>query len=123
MLSIKLKSSITLMLCCLLVGVTYASTKLPNHYPSHIKIAGKITNIFKQTKEIELDGTSYVLHPLHDIYTKTKGRQATLYDLSPGMKVGLELTTFKGKKTYQGKKVVNKVWILPKDYPSTKHTH
>lgn len=117
MLSIKLKSSVTAILCCLLVSITFASTKLPKHYPSHLETVGKITKILKKTRVIELDGTAYMLHPVHDIYTKRKGEQATLYELKPGMKVGLEFTT------YQGKKAVNKVWILPKNYPSTKHTH
>ena len=116
MFSIKLKSSIVLMLC-LLTGIVFASTKLPKHYPSNLRTVGEITKVVKQTRVIVLDGTAYNLHPVHDIYTKRKGRQATLYTLKPGMKVGLEFTT------YQGKRAVNKIWILPKNYPSTNHTH
>lgn len=102
---------------CLITSITFAGTKLPKHYPSQLETAGKITTIVKKTRVIELDGTAYKLHPVHDIYTKRKGIQATLHNLKAGMKVGLEFTTF------QGKRVVHKVWILPRNYPSTKHTH
>ena len=112
----KFKISITLMLC-LITSIALAATKLPKHYPSQLDTVGKITKVVKQKRIIELDGTAYRLHPVHEIYTKRKGRQATLYNLRTGMKVGLEFTT------YQGRRAVNKVWILPKNYPSTKHTH
>lgn len=112
----KLKISITLILC-LITGIALASTKLPKHYPSQLETVGKITKILNQKRTIELDGMAYKLHPVHDIYTKTKGSQATLYNLRTGMKVGLEFTTF------QGKRAVYKVWILPENYPSTKHAH
>ena len=116
MFSIKLKSSITLILC-LLTGIAFASIKLPKHYPTNLETVGKITQVLKQERVIVLDGAAYKLHPVHDIYTKIKGRQATLYNLKPGMKVALEFTI------YQGQRAVNKVWILPKNYPSTNHTH
>ena len=112
----KLQTGFTLAIC-LVSGIAFASTKLPTFYPSHFEIAGKITAVLKQARVIELDGTAYKLQPVHDIYTRRKGIQATLYDLRPGMKVGLEYTNNNGKKLF------NKVWILPKDYPSTKHTH
>lgn len=112
----KFKISITLILC-LITGIALAATKLPKHYPSQLETVGKITKVLNQKRIIELDGTAYKLHPVHDIYTKRKGSQATLYNLRAGMKVGLEFTTF------QGKRAVHKVWILPKNYPSTKHTH
>ena len=112
----KFKISITLILC-LMTGMAIAATTLPKHYPSQLDTVGKITKILKQKRVIELDGAAYKLHPVHDIYTKRKGIQATLYDLRKGMKVALEFTV------YQGRRAVNKVWILPKNYPSTKHTH
>ena len=113
---IKLIPSI-MIIFSLMVGISYANTQLPKHYPSQLETVGEITKIVKQTRVIVLDGAAYKLHPVHDIYTKIKGQQATLYNLRSGMKVGLEFTT------YQGKRAVHKVWILPKNYPSTKHTH
>ena len=91
-----------------------AHVKLPKHYPSYNKmLTGKITHVFKKSKVIELDGITYQFHPIHDIYTKRKGVQAALYNLKPGIKVGLEFTT------YQGKNVANKIWILPGNYPTS----
>ncbi len=94
-----------------------ANTKLPKHYPSYMMLSGKITKVLKKSRVIIVDGTAYTLHPVHNIYTKIKGAQATLYNLKPGMKVALEFTT------YRGKKVVNKVWILPKNYPIETYAH
>ena len=93
------------------------NAKLPKHYPSYMMPSGKITKVLKQSRAIIVDGAAYKLHPVHDIYTKRKGIQATLYNLKPGMKVAFEFTT------YQGKRVVHKVWILPKNYPTTQYAH
>ena len=133
MYKIKLIPSITIIFS-LMAGIAFADAKpqkydpssneafrafikLPKHYPSNLKTVGKITEVLKKTKVIVLDGAAYKLHPLHDIYTTKKGRQATLYNLKPGMIVGLEFTT------YQGKRAAYKVWILPKNYPPTLHAH
>ena len=91
--------------------------KLPKHYPSYMMPSGKITKILKKSGVIIVDGTAYKLHPLHDIYTNIKGRNATLYNLKPGMKVGLEFTA------YRGKRVVHKIWILPKNYPTESYAN
>ena len=112
----KFKISITLILC-LITGIAFAATKLPKHYPSSFDISGTITKVLKKSRVIELDGTAYKLHPIHDIFTLNKNRKTTLYNLRPGMKIGGEFSTF------QGKKVIYKIWILPKSYPTMKHTH
>jgi len=118
MYKIKLIQSITIIFC-LLMGTAFADTKSPRPIssPSQLETSGKITKIFKKTRVIELDGTAYKLHPVHDIYTKRKGTQTTLYNLRPGMKVRLGFTT------YQGKRAVHKVWILPKNFPTANHAH
>ncbi|MDH5601673.1 MAG: hypothetical protein OEY78_10265 [Gammaproteobacteria bacterium] len=114
-----------------MLGSTYAETprpgspviplgtnaNLPTHYPSYMLPSGKITKTIRQSRTIVVDGTAFKLHPVHEIFTKKKGQQATIYELRPGMKVGLEFTNYKGEK------VAHKVWILPKDYPTVKYAH
>lgn len=114
MFKIKLQSSITLLLC-LIIGVAFADTMLPNHYPSNFDLSGTITKIDNKSRIIELDGADYKLHPVHDIYTTNKKSKITLYSLKPGMKIGGQFGTF------QGKKALIKMWVLPKDYPTTPH--
>ena len=94
-----------------------ANTGLPSHYPTHMMPSGKITKILKKKRVIILDGTAFKLHPVHDVFTLKKGQQATLYDLKRGMKVAFEFTT------YQGNKVVHKVWMLPRTYKTKMYAH
>lgn len=112
----KLKISISLILC-LITGIALASTKLPKHYPSSFDVSGTITVVLKKSRVIELDGTAYKVHPVHDIFTRSKNRKTTLYSLKPGMKIGGEFST------YQGEKVLTKIWLLPKSYTTMQHTH
>jgi len=112
MLKTKFHSLITLILC-LLIGVAAADTKQPNHYPSNFDLTGTITKIDKKRRIIELDGADYKLHPVHDIYSGSS--KVTLYSLKRGMKIGGEFSTF------QGKSVLSKIWVLPKNYPTTPH--
>lgn len=111
MFSIKLKYSITLLLC-LIAGITFADVKLPKHYPLSFDVSGVITKVDKKRRLINLDGAEYQLHPVYDIFTKRKNIKATMYNLKKGMKIGAKIMKFKGKR------VLTKIWILPKNYPT-----
>jgi len=112
--NIKLTSVITLLLC-LIAGTAFAAPTLPKHYPTNFEITGTITKIYKKRRIIELDNADYRVHPVHDIFTLRQNSKTTLYSLKPGMKIGGEFGI------YQGKRVLIKIWILPKSYPTLPH--
>lgn len=112
MLNTKYLSGILLMVC-LMTGIAVANPTLPNHYPAEFELTGVITNVYNDRRIIELDKADYKLHPVYNIYTLRKGVKSTLFELKPGMKIGAKYGT------YQGKKVLTDLWILPKSYKTT----
>lgn len=114
MYKLKLIPSITV-LFCLMASIAFADTRLPKHYPSSFEISGTITKIYNKRRIIELDKADYKLHPVHDIYTLRKNVKTILYSLKPGMKIGAKFGTF------QGKRVLTDIWILPKSYTTSPH--
>ena len=99
----------------LITSIAFANTLLPKHYPSNFDVSGKITKVYSKRLIIELDKAGYYVHPVHDIYTKRKNSKLTLYNLKPGMKIGVKFSLFKGKR------VISEIWTLPKSYPTVPH--
>ena len=94
-----------------LLGISYAEQTLPKHYPQQFDFDGYVdkVNIAKQT--IYISGIPYELN-LSSIAYNLKGIKTSLLNLTSKTKVGVQLLPYvKGQK-----RVVSKIWVLPKNY-------